>query len=59
MCEAPASLDHSGSLCEFKPSVGTKVKHYRAYSRAKDDAGNWEATFQTGRNSNKFEVKKS
>lgn len=37
-------------------SVGTKVKSYTAFSRAKDQAGNREGAFAKGRNMNTFEV---
>lgn len=42
----------------LKPSVGTKVKHYLALSRAIDDAGNVETGYAKKRNRNRFEVLK-
>lgn len=38
-------------------SVGTRVKFYTAYSKAKDEAGLVETGFEVGRNANKFEIK--
>jgi hypothetical protein len=44
------------SLDPLKPSIGTKVKNYFVYSRAEDNAGNMEETFEMGRNKNRFEI---
>jgi hypothetical protein len=40
------------------PSIGTKVKNYRAWTRAQDGAGNMETSFTAGRNLSTFEVKR-
>ncbi len=45
-------------LTDLKPSKGTKVKFYQVWSRAQDGAGNWESTFEVGRNKNRFEINK-
>lgn len=39
------------------PSMGTRVKNYTVYSRARDLGGNTETDFQIGRNKNVFEVR--
>ncbi|MDQ3954212.1 MAG: hypothetical protein M3285_01495, partial [Actinomycetota bacterium] len=39
------------------PSMGTKVKSYTIYSRARDLGGNTEQGFEFGRNRNVFEVR--
>jgi hypothetical protein len=44
---------------KLKPSQGTKIKNYFVYSRAADNLGNVEDTFQLGRNKNRFEIKKA
>jgi hypothetical protein len=38
------------------PSVGTKVRNYRAFCRGIDFAGMVEKTFENGRNASTFEV---
>lgn len=38
-------------------SVGTKVKNYTAFSRARDAAGNVESFFEVARNQSTFEIK--
>ena len=43
-----------GSL---RPSMGTAIKSYTAFSRARDGAGNVESTFDRGRNANTFDVR--
>jgi Calx-beta domain-containing protein len=40
------------------PSIGTKVKNYRAWTKAQDGAGNTETTFTAGRNVSTFEVRR-
>ena len=40
----------------LKPTTGTWVKNYQAWSRAWDEAGNPEDTFTKGRNRNTFRV---
>ncbi len=42
----------------LKPSVGTNVRHYLAFSRGTDAVGNVESSFETRRNRNRFEVRK-
>lgn len=42
----------------IRPSMGTKIKNYTAFSRAVDGAGNVESAFEKGRNANTFEVKR-
>jgi hypothetical protein len=39
------------------PSIGTKIRNYRAWTRGKDGAGNLETTFEAGRNLSTFEVR--
>jgi hypothetical protein len=41
---------------ELKPTVGTNIKNYTAFSRAVDGAGNVENTFKKGRNANTFTI---
>lgn len=43
---------------KLKPSVRTKIKHYTAYARAIDAAGNVEQGFGKKRNLSRFEVRK-
>lgn len=43
----------------FKPTVGTNVRFYQAFSRGFDLAGNVESSFQRSRNKNKFWVKRT
>lgn len=45
-------------LKQLKSSVKTKIKNYRAYSRAIDGAGNVERQFNKKRNDNTFQVKR-
>ena len=45
-------------LRALRPSMGSKVESYTAFSRATDGAGNVERRFTVGRNANTFEVKK-
>jgi hypothetical protein len=42
----------------LSPSIGTKIKNYRAWTRAEDGAGNLETSFQVGRNLSTFEVRR-
>lgn len=42
---------------DLKSSTGTKIKDYTLYSRADDLAGNAEASFDKGRNANRFDVR--
>jgi hypothetical protein len=42
----------------LKPSIGTKIKNYRAWTRLMDGAGNKESRFQKGRNLNTFEIRR-
>lgn len=42
----------------LRPSVGTGIRNYTAFSRATDAAGNAETTFVSGRNRNTFEVRR-
>lgn len=44
---------------KLKPSVGTKIRHYTAFSRAIDGAGNVEDAFRKKRNRNRFEVRRA
>jgi hypothetical protein len=46
-------------LRRLKPSVGTRIKNYTAFSRAIDGAGNAEKDFNEKRNANTFEVKRA
>ena len=46
------------ALRALKPSIGTKIESYTAFSRAIDGAGNVESKFDRGRNENTFEVKR-
>lgn len=41
---------------ELKPTVGTNVKNYTAFSKATDGAGNVGDTFTKGRNANTFTI---
>jgi Calx-beta domain len=41
---------------ELKPTAGTKVKNYTAFSRAIDGAGNVQDAFTKGRNANTFTI---
>jgi hypothetical protein len=41
----------------LRPSIGTRIKNYSAFSRATDGAGNVEDKFEAKRNANTFEVK--
>jgi hypothetical protein len=45
-------------MSQLKPSVGTRVVNYTAFSRAIDGAGNVERDFVQKRNDNTFEIKK-
>ncbi len=45
-------------LASLRPSIGTKVKSYTAFSRAIDGARNVESAFNAKRNMNTFEVKR-
>jgi hypothetical protein len=42
----------------LQPSIGTKIRNYRAWTRTQDGAGNMERTFQRGRNLSTFEVRR-
>jgi hypothetical protein len=42
----------------LRPTVGTKVKNYRAWTRTIDAAGNVEKTFERGRNLSTFWIKR-
>ena len=42
----------------LRPSIGTRIKNYTIYSKARDYAGNVEERFEVGRNKNTFEVKR-
>jgi hypothetical protein len=44
------------NLPELPASIGTQIRNYRAFCLATDAAGNPETTFETGRNSNQFEI---
>ncbi|MGH2653726.1 MAG: Calx-beta domain-containing protein [Actinomycetota bacterium] len=59
----PTKYDDVGKLFyyrmnQLKPSVGTKIKDYTAYSRAMDGAGNVEKEFTKKRNANTFEIRR-
>jgi hypothetical protein len=41
----------------LKPSRGTNVRNYLAFSRGRDAVGNVESSFETRRNRNRFEVR--
>jgi hypothetical protein len=45
-------------LASLRPSIGTKIKSYTAFSRAIDGAQNMEQAFDPKRNMNRFEVKR-
>ncbi len=45
-------------LASLRPSIGTKIKSYTAFSRAIDGAQNVEQAFDPKRNMNRFEVKR-
>jgi len=42
----------------LRPTVGTNIKHYRAWTRGRDFAGNVEKKFTQGRNQSTFWVRK-
>jgi hypothetical protein len=42
---------------QLSDSKGTKIKHYTLFSRATDQPGNVETTFERSRNSNRFEIR--
>jgi hypothetical protein len=44
-------------LDPLRPTVGTKIRSYTAFSRARDGAGHVESKLVRGRNMNTFEVK--
>jgi hypothetical protein len=46
------------SVEPLAPSIGTKIRNYRAWTKGKDGAGNMETTFEAGRNLSTFEVKR-
>ena len=53
--EANGTWDYE--LDPLPKSVGTNVRNYTAFSKAKDAAGNNETSFEIGRNVHTFEVK--
>jgi Calx-beta domain len=59
----PDTPDEQPYWHQFKPplapSIGTKVRNYRAWTRGHDGAGNLENSFKAGRNLSTFEVRQS
>jgi hypothetical protein len=60
----PTKYDEAGNLFfyrmkQLKPSIGTRIKSYTAFSRAIDGAGNHEKDFIKKKNDNTFEIKRS
>jgi len=45
-------------LPKLRPSMGTRIRNYTGFARARDQAGNVEVLFKVGRNANTFEVKR-
>lgn len=45
-------------LKALRPTQGTRIASYTAFSRAVDSAGNWENDFRIGKNANTFKVKR-
>jgi hypothetical protein len=46
------------SVDPLAPSIGTRIRNYRAWTRGQDGAGNLETIFEAGRNRSTFEVKR-